>query len=128
MVLMMLTMLIGGITDLLCPKTVGDDGKESIPFVAGIVIIGAVVGYAFAFGASWGFGAWLYIPEIMPLRVRGKAVGLCTAVNWGPANVASAFLTPAMISGSPGPGGALLFFGGVSMIVVPFVLLFLPET
>ena len=33
-----------------------------------------------------------YISEIMPLRVRGKAVGLCTAMNWGPANVFSAFL------------------------------------
>ena len=35
----------------------------------------------FAFGISWGFGAWLYISEIMPLRVRGKAVGLCTAAR-----------------------------------------------
>lgn len=38
--------------------------------------------FRFAFGISWGFGAWLYISEIMPLRVRGKAVGLCTAVTW----------------------------------------------
>jgi len=30
----------------------------------------------------------------MPLRVRGKAVGLCTFVNWGPANNLSATLTP----------------------------------
>jgi len=128
MVLMMLTMLIGGITDLLCPKTVGDDGKESIPFVAGIVIIGAVVGFLFAFGISWGFGAWLYIPEIMPLRVRGKAVGLATGVNWGPANVASAFITPVMIASPMGPGGTLLFFAGVSALAIPFALLCLPET
>merc|ERR1719378_1466841 len=117
---MMLTMLIGGITDLLCPKTVGDDGKESIPFAAGIVIIGAVVGFLFAFGISWGFGAWLYIPEIMPLRVRGKAVGLATGVNWGPANVASAFITPVMIASPMGPGGTLLFFAGVSALAIPF--------
>lgn len=43
----------------------------------------------------------------MPLRVRGKAVGLCTAMNWGPANVLSAFLTPQMISSSMGPGGTV---------------------
>ena len=38
---------------------------------AGNFAILMVVGYMFAFGASWGYGAWLYIPEIMPLRVRG---------------------------------------------------------
>merc|ERR1712038_1023390 len=87
-----------------------------------------VVGYMFSFGISWGFGAWLYISEIMPLRVRGKAVGLCTGVNWGPANVISAFVTPIMIEGAMGPGGTLLFFGLLSAMVVPFALLCLPET
>merc|ERR1712083_363970 len=79
-------------------------------------------------GMSWGFGAWLYISEIMPLRVRGKAVGLCTGVNWGPANVISAFATPAMIAGPMGPGGTLLFFGLLSAAVVPMALLCMPET
>merc|ERR1712039_751606 len=95
---------------------------------AGLVIVAMVVGYMFSFGISWGFGAWLYISEIMPLRVRGKAVGLCTGVNWGPANVLSAFLTPLMIQGSMGPGGTLLFFGFVAAFVVPFVLACIPET
>ena len=31
-----------------------------------------IVTYMFSFGISWGFGAWLYISEIMPLRVRGN--------------------------------------------------------
>jgi len=35
---------------------------------AGLVVISSVVGYMFFFGVSWGFGAWLYIAEIMPLR------------------------------------------------------------
>merc|ERR1712014_79694 len=116
MTVMALSLIVGGIVGLFA------FGGDSINQAAGLVIIISVVVYQFAFGVSWGYGAWLYIPEITPLRVRGKAVGLCTAVNWGPANVASAFLTPAMISGPPGPGGALLFFGGVSMIAVPFVL------
>merc|ERR1711972_1078567 len=98
------------------------------PQGCGYLIIAMVVGYMFAFGISWGFGGWLYISEIMPLRVRGKAVGLCTGVNWGPANVISAFITPAMIAGPMGPGGTLLFFGSVSALVVPFALLCLPET
>jgi hypothetical protein len=82
-----------------------------------------------AFGASWGYGAWLYIPEIMPLRVRGKAVGLCTFVNWGPANNVSAMLTPWMLKPDVfGAGGTLLFFGCVAAFFVPFAYLCLPET
>merc|ERR1712176_1700021 len=99
------TMLIGGVVAL------ASAGQEDLSRGSGYVIIAMVVGYMFSFGISWGFGAWLYISEIMPLRVRGKAVGLCTGVNWGPANVLSAFITPVMIAGPMGPGGTLLFFG-----------------
>merc|ERR1712190_297227 len=123
-----LTLITGGVIDLVVPKEIGSDGEETIPRAAGYVIIAIVVGYMFSFGISWGFGAWLYISEIMPLRVRGKAVGLCTGMNWGPANVASAFITPVMIAGPMGPGGTLLFFGIISALVVPFALLCLPET
>lgn len=125
MVGMALTMLVGGTTALVADSQ-SQDGK--LPESAGLVIVAMVVGYMFCFGISWGFGAWLYISEIMPLRVRGKAVGLCTGVNWGPANVISAFVTPIMIEGAMGPGGTLLFFGLLSALVVPFALLCLPET
>uniref|UniRef100_A0A7S2G131 Major facilitator superfamily (MFS) profile domain-containing protein n=1 Tax=Haptolina brevifila TaxID=156173 RepID=A0A7S2G131_9EUKA len=65
----------------------------------------------------------------MPLRVRGKAVGLCTFVNWGPANLTSAFLTPWLLQRSVlGAGGTLLLFGAAALAAVPFALLFLPET
>jgi len=117
------TMLVGGIVALAT-----DPGDGRLPEGAGLVVVVMIIGYMFSFGVSWGFGAWLYISEVMPLRVRGKAVGLCTAVNWGPANVLSAFITPAMIAGPMGPGGTLLFFGVISAFVVPFALLCLPET
>ena len=95
----------------------------------GGVAVACVIGYMFAFGASWGYGAWLYIPEIMPLRVRGRAVGLCTFINWGPANGLSAFLTPWMLRPAVlGSAGTLLFFGCVAAVFAPLALLFLPET
>merc|ERR1712050_711780 len=115
-------MLIGGVVAL------ASAGQEDLSRGSGYVIIAMIVGYMFSFGISWGFGAWLYVSEIMPLRVRGKAVGLCTGVNWGPANVISAFITPLMIQGPMGPGGTLIFFGAVCVIVVPFAVLCLPET
>merc|ERR1712176_1001535 len=125
---MSFTLTTGGVIGLVVPKDIGNNGEETIPRTAGYAIIVMVVGYMFSFGISWGFGAWLYISEIMPLRVRGKAVGLCTGVNWGPANIISAFITPAMIAGPMGPGGTLLFFGLLSALVVPMAVLCLPET
>lgn len=104
MIVMCITMLLGGSIALLAH----DPATDSIEPTAGVVIVAMIVIYMFAFGISWGFGAWLYISEVMPLRVRGKAVGLCTAVNWGPANVLSAFITPQMISSPMGPGGRRL--------------------
>lgn len=95
---------------------------------AGILVILMVVCYNFAFGISWGFGAWLYVSEVMPLRVRGSAVGLCTAMNWGPANIISGAVTPIMLTSPLGPGGTLMFFGVVCAIVVPFSMTCIPET
>merc|ERR1711979_60089 len=101
MIGMAISMLVAGVAGFMA----------SSDKLAGVLVIIMVICYEFAFGISWGFGAWLYVSEVMPLRVRGKAVGLCTAVNWGPANVISAFITPMMIAGPMGPGGTLIFFG-----------------
>jgi len=118
---MSICMLVGGAVAYLRGDHAGID-------LAGLVVITAVVSFMFFFGMSWGFGAWLYISEIMPLRIRGKAVGLCTGVNWGPANMLSAFVTPLMITSSMGPAGTLLFFGLLSAAVVPFAFFCIPET
>lgn len=124
MTAMCFSMLAGGTVALVA----SDGGAREIGHLPGWFIICMVMLYEFAFGISWGYGAWLYVSEIMPLRVRGKAVGLCTAVNWGPANFLTAFLTPQMIASPIGPGGTLLFYGCVSLLVIPFAATCLPET
>ena len=47
----------------------------------------AVIACTYLFVASyaptWGPVSWIYPPELYPLRVRGKAVALCTSANWG---------------------------------------------
>ena len=118
---MALTLLVAGLANTVL--------AGQLSSAAGGVTIACIVGYMSSFGLSWGYGAWLYIPEIMPLRVRGKAVGLCTFINWGPANLTSASLTPWLLQRSVlGAGGTLLFFGAIAACSVPFVFLFLPET
>ncbi|PUU81882.1 general substrate transporter [Tuber borchii] len=35
-----------------------------------------------SFAITWGPASWTYPPELFPLRIRGKAVALCTSANW----------------------------------------------
>ncbi|KAG4422956.1 hypothetical protein IFR04_003868 [Cadophora malorum] len=46
----------------------------------------AVIACTYLFVASyaptWGPASWIYPSELYPLRVRGKAVALCTSANW----------------------------------------------
>ena len=35
-----------------------------------------------SFAPTWGPVSWIYPPELFPLRVRCKAVALCTSANW----------------------------------------------
>eukprot|EP00931_Biecheleriopsis_adriatica_P082884 TRINITY_DN5637_c0_g1_i1.p1 TRINITY_DN5637_c0_g1~~TRINITY_DN5637_c0_g1_i1.p1 ORF type:complete len:548 (+),score=101.95 TRINITY_DN5637_c0_g1_i1:55-1644(+) len=127
MVFMAVSLLISGITTLVAPRHTSPDGEEHIASAAGYVIVAMVASFMLSFGLSWGFGAWLYIAEIMPLRVRGKAFGLAAAANWGPANFFTAFAMPMMIA-SWGPGVALLFFGIVSSLTVPYAMTCIAET
>lgn len=121
---MALSLIVSGIVAKMFLEGDSDAGG----FAASWIVICSVMVFMFAFGISWGYGAWLYIPEITPLRVRGKAVGLCTFANWGPANVLSAFATPAMIVSPLGAGGTFLVFGAISVIAVPICVFLMPET
>eukprot|EP00931_Biecheleriopsis_adriatica_P030840 TRINITY_DN1812_c0_g1_i10.p1 TRINITY_DN1812_c0_g1~~TRINITY_DN1812_c0_g1_i10.p1 ORF type:complete len:536 (-),score=91.00 TRINITY_DN1812_c0_g1_i10:132-1529(-) len=125
---MALAVLVGGFVTMFASRSIGPDGTEHIDAAAGWTIVAMIVAYKTAFGLAWGFGAYLYVTEIMPLRIRGNGVGLCIGMNWGPANIISAIITPVMINGTMGPAGTFLFFGCVSALVVPFAAACLPET
>lgn len=57
----------------------------------------AVIACTYLFVASyaptWGPVSWTYPPELFPLRLRGKAVALCTSANWA-FNFALAYFVP----------------------------------
>lgn len=46
------------------------------------VVIACSYLFVASFAISWGPVSWIYPPELFPLRVRGKAVALCTSSNW----------------------------------------------
>jgi sugar porter (SP) family MFS transporter len=61
------------------------------PTTAGIVTLVALVLFIISFAFSLGPVVWTVINEIFPGSVRGRAVAVATAVNWGAAFVVSEF-------------------------------------
>jgi MFS family permease len=61
------------------------------PTFAGIVTLVALVVFIISFAFSLGPVVWTVINEIFPGRVRGRAVAVATAVNWGAAFLVSQF-------------------------------------
>ncbi|KAK9489391.1 general substrate transporter [Lipomyces doorenjongii] len=51
---------------------------------------------AASFSMSWGAIKWIYCPEIFPLRIRTKGVGLAVATNWV-TNLMLALTMPALL-------------------------------
>lgn len=70
-------------------RSLGDPGASTA--VAGTVTLVALVVFIVSFAFSLGPVTWTVINEIFPGRVRGRAVAVATAVNWGSAFLVSEF-------------------------------------
>ncbi|KAJ8099472.1 general substrate transporter [Lipomyces tetrasporus] len=78
-----------------------------------------------SFAMSWGPVSWMYPPEIMPLRIRAKAVALATATNWA-ANFALGLAVPPVLRRI---GWRMFFiFAAFNMAAFVHVWLAAPET
>lgn len=62
----------------------------------------AIIACSYLFVASyaptWGPVSWIYPPEILPLRVRGKGVALATSANWIFNFALAYFVPPAFVN------------------------------
>jgi SP family galactose:H+ symporter-like MFS transporter len=61
------------------------------PTTPGIVTLCALVCFIICFAFSMGPVVWTVINEIFPGHIRGRAVAVATAVNWGSAFLVSQF-------------------------------------
>ncbi len=79
--------------------------------VSGIVTLIGLIVFIISFAFSLGPVVWTVINEIFPGRVRGRAVAVATAVNWGAAFIVSRFfLTLVNAIGQPGTFWLFAFF------------------
>ncbi len=89
------------------------------------LIVGSTMLYVAAFATGLGPGAWVYMAEIFPTNVRGRAMSIATAVLWlSCILVSNSFLT---LVRALGPAGAFCVYAGISAIAVVFFSR-LPET
>jgi len=99
---------------------------NAAPSVAGIVTLCALVGFIICFAFSMGPVVWTVINEVFPAHIRGRAVAVATAVNWGSAYLVSQFfLTVIDAIGNSMTFWLFAFFCVVSWVWIYFRV---PET
>jgi SP family sugar:H+ symporter-like MFS transporter len=117
---MVLSLTVLGLSSLLLaePKSPGDP--------AAIVTLACLAGFIVSFAATWGPVVWVILPEILPLNVRGTAMGVAVFLHWG-ANFMVAQTFPLLLAGF-GPGPVFLGYAVIGMLAFAFVSYFVTET
>ncbi|HEY2005839.1 MAG TPA: sugar porter family MFS transporter [Solirubrobacteraceae bacterium] len=79
-----------------------------------------------SFAATWGPVVWVMIPEVLPLSVRGTAMGVAVFGNWA-ANFLVSQTFPPLLK-SLGAGTVFLGYAGLGILAGLFVMFFVTET
>jgi sugar porter (SP) family MFS transporter len=98
---------------------------SSSPIVAWLAVISLAV-YVACFAVGLGPVFWLLISEIYPLKIRGRAMGVATMMNWG-SNLIVA-LTFLSLLHSLGRSATFWLYAVIGIIAWFFVYRLVPET
>jgi sugar porter (SP) family MFS transporter len=93
---------------------------------AAVITLVCLATFIASFAATWGPVVWVMIPEVLPLSVRGTAMGVAVFGNWA-ANFAVSQTFPALLKGV-GPGPVFLGYAGLGILAGLFVMAFVAET
>jgi sugar porter (SP) family MFS transporter len=117
---MTLSMTILGVSSavLATPKSASDPEA--------IITLLCLAGFIVSFAATWGPVVWVMLPEVLPLSIRGTAMGLAVFANWA-ANFAVSQTFPVFLK-SWGPGPVFLGYAAIGVIAFVFVKFLVPET
>ncbi len=93
---------------------------------AAIITLVCLGTFIASFAATWGPVVWTMIPEVLPLSMRGTAMGIAVFGNWA-ANFAVSQTFPPLLSGL-GPGPVFLGYAVLGMLAALFVKTMVTET
>ena len=91
-----------------------------------IITLACLAGFIVSFAATWGPTVWVMLPEVLPLRIRGTAMGVAIFLHWI-ANFAVAQTFP-QLSASVGPGLTFLGYAVIGVLAFIFVQALVTET
>lgn len=90
------------------------------------IAISSVVIYIASFAFSLGPIGWILISEILPLKIRGLAMSLCTVANFAFNFIVVLTFLP--LTHAIGEAYTFWIFGGITILSLIFVYYFVPET
>jgi MFS transporter, SP family, sugar:H+ symporter len=93
---------------------------------AAIITLVCLGTFIASFAATWGPVVWVMIPEVLPLSVRGTAMGVAVFANWA-ANFLVSQTFPMLLS-KFGPGPVFLGYAGMGILAFLFVKQLVTET
>jgi sugar porter (SP) family MFS transporter len=125
---MLLAGLVGMVASLtvlgLSSELLAEPKTSSDP--AAIITLVCLATFIVSFAATWGPVVWVMLPEVLPLNVRGTAMGVAVFLHWG-ANFLVAQSFPVMLD-SWGPGPVFLGYAVIGVLAFLFVRAVVPET
>jgi sugar porter (SP) family MFS transporter len=125
-------LLLGGVVGMGLSLAVLGIGSAILPTAkhpgdpAAVLTLVCLAAYIVAFAVSWGPVMWVMLPEVLPLSVRGAAMGVAVSLQWG-ANFLVSVTFPSLLS-SLGPGPVFLGYAVICGIAFAFVAKFVTET
>jgi MFS transporter, SP family, sugar:H+ symporter len=91
-----------------------------------IITLLCLAGFIISFAATWGPTVWVMLPEVLPLRIRGTAMGVAIFLHWI-ANFIVSQTFPSLLA-SLGPGPVFLGYAVIGVLAFIFVSAFVTET
>ena len=91
-----------------------------------IITLLCLAGFIISFAATWGPTVWVVLPEVLPLRIRGTAMGVAIFLHWI-ANFVVSQTFPSLLA-ALGPGLPFLGYAVIGVLAFIFVSAFVTET
>ena len=117
---MVLTLTVLGLSSLLLPQPTNPSDPGAI-----ITLVCLAVFIA-SFAATWGPTVWVMLPEVLPLKIRGSAMGAAIFLHWG-ANFIVSQTFPLLLA-TIGAGVTFLGYALIGVAAFFFVRSLVTET
>jgi len=117
---MVLTLTVLGLSSLLLPQPTNPSDPVAI-----ITLVCLAVFIA-SFAATWGPTVWVMLPEVLPLKIRGSAMGAAIFLHWG-ANFIVSQTFPLLLA-TIGAGVTFLGYALIGVAAFFFVRSLVTET